>query len=315
MILSIGMMVCDLVLSPVPDNILSIDCSMINKPVMSCGGDALNTAIGLAKLSCDVAIAGKIGNDLNGKFLINTCEQYGINMSGIVVSDTYPTACSYALVDTKGERHFLSEISIFNDFSLKDIKPSLLREADIFYVGSLLAMKEMDNEGIAEIFKYAKSKGYLTVMDAAINDNENPDLEKILPQILPYTDIFFPSINEAKMLAESDDIEVIVKYFSKFKLKHFGIKLGDKGCFTTDFKEEKYIECPKGLPVVDTSGAGDSFMAGLVCALTHGQSFFEAAEFGSVIGSFNVGKRGSTAGIPTYQEAMDFYRKWKSENM
>ncbi|MDD3139847.1 MAG: carbohydrate kinase family protein [Lachnospiraceae bacterium] len=312
MILSIGMMVCDTILGPVPEDILNKDCAMINEPVLSCGGDALNTAIGLAKLSCDVAIAGKIGNDANGKYLLDVCRKNGVDIKGVVTSNEFPTACSYALVDTKGERHFLSEISMFNAFSHRDIDKSLIAMADVFYIGSLLAMKQMDEEGIEEIFKIAKQKGAITVMDAAINDFENPDLQLILPKIFNFTDIFFPSISEASYMAGSDNIEEIVKWFLQFNLKYLGIKLGSKGCFVTDFTSQKFIPCPKGLPVVDTTGAGDSFMAGLVCALVHGKDFFEAARFGTVIGSFNVGKKGATVGIPTYKEAMEFYEKWKA---
>ena len=63
------------------------------------------------------------------------------------------------------------------------------------------------------------------------------------------------------------------------------------------------------MPVVDTSGAGDSFMAGLICALSHGKTFFEAAKFGSLIGSLNVGKKGATGGIPSYDEAIDIFKQ------
>ena len=73
-ILCVGMMVCDTIISPVPDDVLSKDSVMIEPPVLSCGGDALNTAIGLAKLSCDVTMAGKTGVDSNGAFLIEESE-------------------------------------------------------------------------------------------------------------------------------------------------------------------------------------------------------------------------------------------------
>ena len=63
-------------------------------------------------------------------------------------------------------------------------------------------------------------------------------------------------------------------------LAYFGIKLGSKGCYVTDFSEERYIECPKGIRAVDTTGAGDSFMAGLMAGLVSGLSFFESAGFG-----------------------------------
>lgn len=47
--LCVGMMVCDTLISPVPENILELDSVRIDKPRICCGGDALNVAMGLAR--------------------------------------------------------------------------------------------------------------------------------------------------------------------------------------------------------------------------------------------------------------------------
>ena len=56
-ILCIGMLVCDILISTVPDDILSRDSVGIRRPITSCGGDALNVAMGLSKLGADVMIS------------------------------------------------------------------------------------------------------------------------------------------------------------------------------------------------------------------------------------------------------------------
>lgn len=61
-------------------------------------------------------------------------------------------------------------------------------------------------------------------------------------------------------------------------LAYFGIKLGSKGCYATDFIRERYIECPRGIRAVDTTGAGDSFMAGLMAGLVNGLSFLKVLD-------------------------------------
>lgn len=71
-------------------------------------------------------------------------------------------------------------------------------------------------------------------------------------------------------------------------LAYFGIKLGSKGCYATDFIRERYIECPRGIRAVDTTGAGDSFMAGLMAGLVNGLSFFESAGFAGSVASHSV---------------------------
>lgn len=82
-ILCIGMMVCDTTVTPIPDNLFSIDSTEIDPPVQSCGGDALNVAIAVARLACNVSICGKVGDDTNGTFLIEECRNSGVDVKGI----------------------------------------------------------------------------------------------------------------------------------------------------------------------------------------------------------------------------------------
>lgn len=142
--LCIGMMVCDTLLSPVPSNILTLDSVKIDKPSVCCGGDALNVAIGLAKLGNSVSVAGRVARDANGKFILNECNKYGIHASGVVYEEECATAASYALIDENGERHFLSEKSIFEKLSGEDISDEAIEETDMIYIGSAMAMRKMD---------------------------------------------------------------------------------------------------------------------------------------------------------------------------
>ncbi len=269
--LCIGMMVCDTLLSPVPSNILTLDSVKIDKPSVCCGGDALNVAIGLAKLGNSVSVAGRVARDANGKFILNECNKYGIHASGVVYEEECATAASYALIDENGERHFLSEKSIFEKLSGEDISDEAIEETDMIYIGSAMAMRKMDEGGIKDVFLRAHRLGKMTVMDAAYNleDPERDWLSYLAPAFME-TDVFFPSMDEAVKITGQTDPELIAECFKKFPMKAFGVKMGAKGCFVTDFKEKRFIKCPEGLPVVDTTGAGDSFMAGLMTGLGRG---------------------------------------------
>ena len=148
-------------------------------------------------------------------------------------------------------------------------------------------------------------------MDAAYNleDPERDWLSYLAPAFME-TDVFFPSMDEAVKITGQTDPELIAECFKKFPMKAFGIKMGAKGCFVTDFKEKRFIKCPEGLPVVDTTGAGDSFMAGLMTGLARGLDVFSGSEFASCVASKNVGSIGGTAGIPDYKEAFDLYQSF-----
>ena len=308
-ILSVGMMVCDTILSPVPSNILALDSVNINRPVVSCGGDALNVAMGLSRLGVSTSIAGRISNDGNGKFIIDECIKNNIDITNVIYDDE-PTASSYALVDNNGERHFLSHKTIFDKLSGDDISNNAIQDADIIYFGSIMAMKQMNFDGVKDIFVRAHSNGKLTAMDAAINLDEHQKWLEFLKPAFMETDVFFPSLEEAKIISGKEQISSIVDCFREFNMKIFGIKLGNKGSYVTNFSKEYYISCPDNIQVVDTTGAGDSFMAGLLCGLLHQWNIYESTRFATFIASMNVSAVGGTAGIPSFDKAIQMYQNW-----
>lgn len=313
--LCVGMMVCDTMLAPVPFDILQRDSATIRPPSRSCGGDALNVALGLAKLGNRVAIAGRAAPDENGKFLEAACRENGVDTRWIVWDTESSTAVTYALIDQKGERHFLSENSIFHRLEAGDISQEALKEADIVYFGSAMSMEKMDGGGIEKLFRQARSQGKLTVMDAAVN-GENPgrDWMKVISPALTETDIFFPSLAEAIQLTGQREPEKIAECFRQFPMRLLGIKLGSQGCFVTDFRTSRRLSCPPGIRVTDTTGAGDSFMAGLICGLSKGWDGYTSAGFATCVAAKNVEAYGGTGGIPSFKEACSFYESCK-ENL
>lgn len=312
MILCVGMMVCDTLLAPVPQDILRVDSADISKPYLCCGGDALGVAIGLSRLGIPVSIVGRIADDLNGRYILQECNKNGVDTSNVVYDNEYATAASFALIDERGERHYLSERSIFDRLLGEDVPDRAIENADMVYVGSAMAMAKMDAGGTADLFERAHRLGKLTVMDAAIVDAKRvDDWLSYLKPVFVHTDVFFPSLEEAAVLTKEQEPEKIMECFRGFGMKLFGIKLGANGCFVTDFREQKYLPCVQGIPVVDTSGAGDSFMAGLLCGLAHGWNAFDSAAFASCVAAKKISAGGGTSGVPGFDEAHAFYQNWK----
>ena len=313
MVLSFGMMVCDTLLRPVDRDALSRDCTMIEKPVQACGGDALNTAIGLSRLGIPAVMAGRVGDDLNGRFILDQCRKLGIDVSHVVTDPVYATASSFALIEENGERHFLSDVTIFDEVDDRDLPEEAMENADIVYIGSACSFNRMNQGGLARILKRARNQGSMTVMDAAFNQRASccrwMDMFK---EVLPYTDIFFPSYEEASAITGCREIPEIRRALKPLGLRYFGIKLGAKGCYATDFTSEQYIECPRGIRAVDTTGAGDSFMAGLVAGMINGLTFFESAALGSSVASHSVQHMGAANGILPYKEELYLYNHHKN---
>ena len=311
-ILCIGMLVCDILISTVPDDILSRDSVGIRRPITSCGGDALNVAMGLSKLGADVMISGRIARDTSGAFIEQACQAAGIDTRGLVYDETCATSTTFALIDVHGERHFLTDKEIFSKLVESDVPQSLIDEAEIVYFGSAMALPGMDNGGLERLFRRARSAGKWTIMDAAIDETRTDmDWLAALAPTLRQTDVFFPSIDEARLITGKETPEEIAQCMSGFGMKALGIKLGKQGCFVTDFARTLYVPALEWMPVVDTTGAGDSFLAGFMRGLAQGWDIFCSTEFANTIAAQNVGAFGGTAGIPAFEDALHFFQDWK----
>ncbi len=309
-ILSVGMMCCDIPIKPVPIDIIKRDSVNIEKPNPSCGGDALNVAMALAKLGEDVSIAGVVGDDANGDFIKKKCSEAGINTDGIKTLNDYATATTYALIDENGERHFLTDKSIFPVLNGSHISNSQIKDADIVYFGSAMALEGMDNGGIVDVFKRAHSFGKITAMDAAIDSERvNLDWESILDPALLETDIFMPSIIEAELISGESELEKIAEYFEQYNFKVLIIKLGSKGCYFSDGSTKQIVPTLDWMPVVDTTGAGDSFVAAFLSCISRNWGYLEAVKFANAVASISVGAVGGTEAIPDFETAYEFFIK------
>lgn len=312
-ILSAGLVYCDIVLSPVPGDIMKMDNSVIAPAVMHTGGDALNVAVVLAKLGMQVSLAGKIGGDMNGSFVKRELIRQRVDTEGILVDPSHDTAVSYVLVGLDGERHFLSECSINEAFRSRDVPDEMIENADMVYFGSALAMTGMPDSETADLFCRAHQRGKITAMDASVpgilKEQGKSGIE-LLKDTMQETDIFIPSYEEAVFLSGETEIERIIQKFEGFRLKVFGIKLGSGGCVLTDFKEQVRLSVYPELSVVDTTGAGDCFMGGFLCGYLHGWDLRKAGCFACAVSAFGIQEQGASEGVPDFETVLRYMEKY-----
>jgi len=310
-VLSVGLIYCDIPLSPVPLDIFERDNSVIEPVVLHTGGDALNVAVVLSKLGISVSLCGRIGMDMNGQFIKEELRKAGVDIQGIIVDSSHQTAVSYVLIEPGGERHFLSECSINSTLRSKDIPDKLIQESDVVYFGSALAVTGMPDKEMADLFGRAHQYGKITALDVSVSGMWEAEKKKeLVAETLKETDIFIPSYEEASYLAEKTDIREIVRVFSDFPIKLFGIKLGSDGCILTDFKEEVRLSVYPNLSVIDTTGAGDCFAGGILCGYLHGWSLRKIGCFASAVSAYGIQSQGASTGVPDFDTILEYAEKY-----
>jgi sugar/nucleoside kinase (ribokinase family) len=251
----------------------------------------------MASLGVSVALFGRCGLDPAGQEIKRITTQCGVNTEGLILNKSCATSTSIVMVDELGNRHFAYFGENNDALSIKDINQDLFRPGVHVHLGSAMAMASLDGSGIAELFRRAKKQGCTTSMDVTW-DSDNVWIGKI-DEALHYTDFFLPSHYEARLITKKETPEEMAAFFAHYGIKRLVIKMGAQGCFCTDFNKSwiepaAEVEAEK---VIDTTGAGDCFVAGFLLGTLRGLNFRNCARLGNLLAGECIQSFGATAGI------------------
>ena len=266
------------------------------------GGCATNVGIDLARLGVVCSVLGKIGCDGFGDFVLHTLEQKGVDTSGLRRADGVQTSATVVLVGPDGERSFLHCLGANAKFVSEDVDMELVRSADILVVAGALLMPKLDGEPTAEILRAARECGTVTLLDTAWDASGR--WMKSIETCLPFCDYFLPSEAEAAMLSGVTAPEAMAASFVAHGARNVIIKLGDKGCLlrTKDGVIE-HVAAPAVL-ALDTTGAGDAFVAGFTVGLVHGWNASRCAHVAVTVGAMCVTATGASSGVRSFAETV-----------
>jgi sugar/nucleoside kinase (ribokinase family) len=277
----------------------------IDKIELHNGGCACNTAVALAKIGIKTGVMGKVGRDGFGDFLVTLMSSCGLDLRGLRRNPNIGTSSTVVLVSPDGERTFLHYSGANASLTVDDIDFNLVREAKILHVAPTYLLPQLDGKPTAQILKKAKEMGLRTSLDTAW-DARGRWLNLIEPS-LQYIDIFLPSLEEARMISGRSNIREIARFFRSSGVKIIGLKTGKKGCYI--LAGDKELRIPAfHVKVVDTTGAGDGFVAGFLTGIVKGWDLRLTGEFANAVGGCVVTSVGAAQGIKSLDETLQFMK-------
>ena len=241
----------------------------------SFGGDALNEAVVLSYLKEDVSISTVIADDPMGVLIQNFLEGKGITVSN-PIKQNVETYLSLVLIDENGERHFIgSKNGSLRSYCLEDV--CIDEDCKIVSFASMFISPLFDDEQMGKLFSLIKEKGILLCVDCSSIKN-NEDAKDM--SCLKYIDYFFCNTSEARALCHSEDIHTCEEILYQCGIKNVVIKMGEKGCLYKGkiYAPQRNIQC------VDTTGAGDSFVAGFIHGLSQNEKIEDCIRIGNECG-------------------------------
>jgi fructokinase len=236
------------------------------------GGAPTNVAVGLARLGRKVGFLGKIGEDEFGQFLREALDHEGVDVTCAIMTREARTGITFVSLDERGERSFLSFAHASADMTLRDedIDPAKLVRADIVLCGSNQMMAPDGRAAITHCIQAARSHGCFIVMDPNVRLHlwSDPESARMaIAGMLGSADII--KVNDEELEFLSDGIGA-QRWWTE-RLVPEGvfalIVTHAEGGATVHLHETTYrVDAPM-VEVVDTTGAGDGFVAGLVAML------------------------------------------------
>ncbi|PJF28950.1 MAG: fructokinase [Phototrophicales bacterium] len=281
------------------------------------GGAPANVAVAVRRLGHPSAFLGQVGDDPFGHYLAEVLEADGVNIDGLRFSKVARTALAFVSLADDGERSFVFYRHPSADmlYQPQDIDEAVLSTAKIFHFGSITLITEPSRSATIQAATHARQQGAIVSYDPNLRLAlwDSPDSAKAGMLLgMGYADIMKISDEELVFLTGGDDIKPLWNDTLKLIL----VTHGANGA--TAYTRDGQVVHQKAYSVqaIDTTGAGDSFMAGvLVGILEHGAPYAhhlaDILNFANAVGAITTTGRGAIPSLPTRVQVRAFIDKMR----
>ncbi len=287
------------------------------------GGAPANVAVGLARLGIETYFIGKVGKDAFGEFLRETLARNGVNTRFLTMTEKAKTTLAFVSLTKEGERDFVFYRDPGADTLLdqSDVTEECFQGSGVFHFGSITMTHEPACSATLKALGLAEKYGYLISFDPNLRLQLWKDPEEArfrMRQGLEKTHVLKVNEEEARFIAASESLEGALAFLQeRYRLALIAVTLGKKGCLVVSGKSR--LEVPGfSVATVDTTGAGDGFVAGLLSSLymfwkdlrdgkdIPEDALYHAARRANAVGALTTTRKGAIPALPTQEEVEIF---------
>ncbi|MBN2133149.1 MAG: carbohydrate kinase family protein [Sedimentisphaerales bacterium] len=306
-VLCIGDMVADIFVSPLAQLPQPGESVLTDRIAFFPGGNALNAAVALRRLGDPAAMAGSVGDDALGTLLLHQLQAKGLDVRGVCREPGGTTAITLILRAEGEDRRFVSALGVGAGFRGEHVSPDLIPDDGIVLVGGYLKLPAWDDEILTRLLRQARSRNSTVVLNICIVQNSGVDPKRCL-RLLEHVDVFVPNEDEARILTGQTEPARQAQVLRRAGTRLVVITRGPEGLYADDGERTVTMDAFL-VPMVDPSGCGDCFTAGLLAALRRGWDTVPMLEFGSAVGALGATAQGCTNGVPSFADVERFVRE------
>jgi len=274
------------------------------------GGAPLNLALRTASFGFPVAMISAVGNDEDGKVICDYVRENQLDTSGIMTTQNYDTGIVQVTLNERGSATYEIKFPSAWDFiEINNDTLNVVKNADVFFYGSLVCRNDASRN---TLFRLLDSNSEMfKVFD--VNLRKPFYHIELLEQLMNKSD--FIKFNDEEILEiagelgfKSDDIEENIRFISeKTNTSSVCVTLGKHGSILL-WNNQFYKHGGYPVKVVDTVGAGDSFLASLITQLLSDKNPETALDFASAVGALVASYSGANPKLQN-DEIVEFMKE------
>jgi len=261
------------------------------------GGAPLNVALRMKTLGCEVAMISCVGNDEDGKAILNHVKQLGLQTDAIMQSETFPTGLVKVTLDERGSATYeISYPSAWDKIVLNNQAETLVMNADVLIYGSLVCRDKVSRDSLEDLLQMNIYK----VFD--VNLRKPHYTYDVLERLMLSAD--FIKFNDEEILeiaralqSPFESLEENIHFIAELThTKAICVTRGKHGALLF-WKGQLYENEGYPVKVADTVGAGDSFLASLITYLLTDKDPQTSIDFACAVGALVAESAGANPEI------------------
>lgn len=235
------------------------DTTSVN--AITLGGSTCNVAVWLTHLGVNADLVGAIGDDVLGTWVITQLQAFGVSDQNIRTITSNRTGTCVILVDETGARSMMPDFGANLLQTVDQTLESLIGESDIVVMSAYTFLRPESRKFALDVLECAEREGARVVLDAASSNPIKVAGADKVRKYLARADLVLANEDEFAALA----VGAPEDWTSEFK--NLIVKRGERGALWLSMGKEVASVKAQDVKVLDTTGAGDAFCAGLLSQL------------------------------------------------
>ena len=276
------------------------------------GGSVTNVALNMVRLGGRAAVASRVGDDPFGQFLRRSMDRQGIITDYVQIDRETHTTLAFV---TKGKdtADFMIYRGSDAHLSAEDLSAEAIERARVVHTSAFALSREPARAAVLRSLKAAREKGCLVSLDPNYDPRIGPDVEdfqEVLEEAFQFVMVTKPSRDDcARLFGPGLPPEDCIRRFLDWGADIIALTMGESGVLLATAAGDRFRIASGKVNVVDTTGAGDAFWAGLLTGLLDGFLPQQAARLGQAVAEAKIGRVGH---LPPTIDRAALYRELDS---